>query len=253
MAMAANGILQWGAEGAVTAQTSPVQVAFPPPALSSPHDVAAALFAELGLSRFLAPATTPGERLMRDIALFAARRTPGDTAATGAKPGAAPRATSGLFANAPRPAAQANTTSVASAPAATPVHVADHVSLERGAAVADAIARPDATVKPDADAGSGADDAATGNGAGWLGLDMWQPREWSADDLAMLMFRDRAAAADALTLRAEQAAAEVAESLDAFIDPNAFDDDASEEAAIQEPAIQEPAIQEFAFADRAAA
>jgi hypothetical protein len=253
MAMAANGIFQWDADGASAPSSSKARTGFSPAALSSPRDVAGALFDELGLSRFLAPAATAGERLIRDIEHFAARRTPENPATPAAKPIAAPRAVSGLFAPAPRPAAQAIPASVACAPAAPLLHVADPVAPERGGAgVVDAIARPDA------DAGSGADDAATGEGSGWLGLDMSQPREWSAEDLAMLMFRDRAAAADSLSLRAEQAAAEVAESLDAFIDPYAFDDDASEEPVIAETvmaesAIKEPTIDGRGFADRAAA
>lgn len=244
MAMAANGILHWGAEGAVTAQSSQKRAAEATPRFSSPQDAAEALFAELGLARFLAPATTSGSRLMGDIERFASRRTPENAPTTVARPVAVPRAASGLFAPSPRPAAQAIPTSPVSAPVAAPAQVADRASPEPAgvAGIADALAGPEA------DAAPGVENAATANGTGWLGLDLSQPREWTSDDLAMLMFRDRTAAADALSLRAEQAAAEIRDSLDAFIDPDAFDDDALEGHAGEEFASGGPFV-----ADRAAA
>jgi hypothetical protein len=237
MAMAASGVFQWSANGAGAAFARPTQAAFSPPVLSSPRDVARALFAELGLEGFISPAEAPRERLMRDIGIFAAGSMPANPAAGDVKPAAAPRAASGLFAPAPRAAAQ-----YLAAPVAVS-QVTDQTVPEPGPVmnigpimnITNEVPGPASAVTPDADAPLYREKDAMADEPGWLGLDMSQPREWSADDLAMLMFRDRTAAADSLMQRAAQVEADSEADLEAFIDPNAFADVESGESSFGDP------------------
>jgi hypothetical protein len=241
MAMAANGVFQWGANGAGASFSPPAQAVFSPPVLPAPRDVARALFAELGLDCFICAPVTPHERLIRDIEIFAAGAMVSNPAAGGVKPAQAqapaqaraqattPRAAPGLFASAPRVPAQAGP-----AREAMP-QPADDVSPGQGdvMGMAKGVSGLAGFALTEAEAAPAMDKAEMAEAQGWLGLDMSQPREWSADDLAMLMFCDRAAAADSLTRRAEQAAIKAEEGLGAYIDPDAFGDDASEENAFE--------------------
>jgi hypothetical protein len=179
-----------------------------PPALKCPHEAAAELFAELGLARFLMQAPDAGEALMLDLQRFAAVEEPADRAAgpqpaNGFEEATQEEAAPGLPAVAfPAPKAR----SVIASPSASSA-----ASLAAASAEATAIAlspglppgaSPEARIADEAIpcASVGADTASSaqdgGNETGpWLGFDMSQPAEWTAHDLMMLMYRDRAASA----------------------------------------------------------
>jgi hypothetical protein len=223
MMMAASGIFQWSGRERGAATASQDEKALVATALMPPQLVAEALFAELGLDRFLSPAATPGERLMGDILLFAAGVIPGD-----AEPSAG-----GLLAE----EAVADSALLAS-PAA-----------EEGSGLMnppqpDERDQGDAGPMADASEGAPADIAGTSvelaahAKQGWLVVDMSEPREWSADDLAMLIYRDCADVAESLARRADRAMIE---------------DEAEGAAGSGHHAFPDEGLDEFSSEDRFAA
>jgi hypothetical protein len=220
MLMAANGILQWrgGERGAATARQAESE--FPAASLMPSQLVAEALFAELGLDRFLVPAATPGERLMGDILLFAAGVISGDADASAAPETAIAEALSeeavAECTIPPLPAAEDQ-----AGPAAN-MQPAVEDEGDRSA-MGPTLAGESAEI-----AEASGEMPAAGE-PGWLALDMSEPREWSAVDIAMLIYRDSAEAAGSLASRAGWAAAQGEDDLAAETGRRAFPDESLDE------------------------
>jgi hypothetical protein len=226
MAMAANGVFQeWQDRGGKASEWAS-------PALKSPQDAVAELFLELGLDRFLAPAPDASEIRVQDVLRFVAAENIPDMATPVADPepvnsAVGPVAPERIGA-APRPEIRVDA-EMPPAEASTAAEPADASSLNMGEVPAVEGTKPGEPAGPEAPSHEDnglpllAAPSIGDESRPWLGIDMTEPREWTADDLMMLMYRDRAATGHSRAPGPAAGGTITARSLEDYIDPVAFE------------------------------